>query len=158
MIPFLNPWMIACALLALASAGGFGFKLGSDHEIAKQAQALVQQIEQRSEAEKQINTVSQGYERVVAYQNQQIKSAQKGWRDALNNPKYIGCAVGAVGVQYLNQRIQQANHPGQPDAAVPGNPTPSSNRNDVRPDAGALGLGIRLRGLLNATPSAGGGN
>ena len=158
MTPFLNPWMIVCGLLLLAGVFGSGVKVGMDHEEAKQAQALVQQMEQRSEAEKQINTVSQGYEQVVAYQNQQIKQAQKGWRDALNNPKYIGCDVGAVGVQYLNQRINEANHTGKSDTTMPGNPAASANRNDVRSDASALGLGVRLRGLFGAASSTGGGN
>jgi hypothetical protein len=114
--------------------------------------------EQRSEAEKQINTVSQGYEQVVAWQNQQIKQAQKGWRDALNNPRYIGCDVGAVGVRYLNQRIQQANHPGQPDSTLPGNPATVAKRNDERPDASALGLGNGLRNLPGTAPRINGGD
>jgi len=152
-----NPWVIVCALLALAASGGFGFKLGTEHELAKQVEAIRQAEQARVAKEEEINTVSKGYEQVVAYQNTQIKQAQKGWRDALNNPKYIGCDIGAVGVQYLNQRINEANHPGQPGATVSGNPTPAASGNDVRSDAGTLGLGVRLRNLFGAAQGFSGG-
>ena len=139
-----NPWLILALFIALGSAGGFGFRLGMDHEIARHQKELVAQMEQRAQAEKQINTVSQGYEQVVAWQNQQIKQAQKGWRDALNNPRYIGCDIGAVGVRSL--------HPGQPDPTVPGNPAAIAKRNDERPDASTLGLGNGLRNLPGTAP------
>lgn len=37
MVKLINPWMVAGVLVAVLGAGAAGFRLGSDHQIAKQA-------------------------------------------------------------------------------------------------------------------------
>lgn len=58
----LNPWLIVAFLLALATAGGSGFKLGMDHVRAQELAQLQEAQKAADEKQEVINGYAKSYE------------------------------------------------------------------------------------------------
>jgi hypothetical protein len=151
--------LIALVLsLVVALSGSVGFKLGIDHRDAQALKDIDKANLRKIIAEDDAKQVALGFEQVVTYQNKQIQKAQKGWRDALNSPVYRDCKLDAVGLRLLNDRIGEANAAGQLDHSLLADSESASRGGNAGSDAGAVGLGERVRRLFGSSPGAGGGD
>lgn len=110
----LNPWFLLAMVLAIGGAGYTGFRLGSDHEIARQAKL-----------EAVIQTVADKAQQAAAHEISKIKIVNQTNRQILERetrvvPDYSACRHSADGLRATNQALtNQADAAGNrvvPDA------------------------------------------
>lgn len=113
-----NPWFLLALVLAIGGAGYSGFRLGADHEVAKQARL-----------EAVIQTVAAEAQQAAAHEISKIKIVNQTNRQILERetrvvPDYTACRHSPDGLRATNQALTN-----QPDTAGRG----------VLPDADAPG-------------------
>lgn len=113
----MNPYAIAVLVIGLLS-GAAGFKLGMDHEQAKQLEKIEAKERERKEAQDLADQRAIGYEQIVTYLNGKVRQSQKEWRDVLQAPVYRDCKPDAVGLRLLNEFIGSANRSRKPLVAL----------------------------------------
>ena len=119
MLSLTNPWVLLALLLVIAGAGVEGAKLGSDHEIAKQAkvQDLIAQVKEQAQ---------QGAAEAIA-KNRPINQYNKEVleREIRTVPDYSRCFNSDDGMHAINSALEnkRAESPGSgvvPKSNAPG--------------------------------------
>jgi len=95
----MNPYLIIVVLIAFASVGAGGFKLGSDHEVASQSRA----DKRADEAEKRMQDAAAQAIASLKIVNKTIRNEVH--REVETNTIYRDCVVPANGVQLANQAL-----------------------------------------------------
>lgn len=114
----LNPWFILAVVLAIGGAGFTGFRLGSDHEIARQAkiEAVIQIVADKAQqaAAHEISKI-----KIINQTNRQILE-----RETRVVPDYSACRHSPDGLRATNQALtnqpEAAGDRVVPDADAPG--------------------------------------
>lgn len=99
MFKLVNPWVILAAVLALAAAGWQGFRLGADHEIAKQAR-LEAVIEKVRDAAQQAAAAEIANIKIVNQTHRQVLE-----REIRTVPDYSACRNSPDGMRAINQAL-----------------------------------------------------
>lgn len=124
----LNPWLIVALLLALGSAGGFGFKLGSD-SVKAQLYAQQKAMEaERDQLQKAANTYAMQYEQT----RQDAETTAHNLRRQLNEKRnQLASCDGRIAllngefIRLRNAALQaKPSDSTEPAGAAPGTVTP----------------------------------
>lgn len=140
-------WLIAgiVYLVSVIGAGSFGFSQGINHEKAKELEELVTAIQEKDKAQDQVNKVSEGYEQIVAFMNQQQKDSERKWRSELNKPVYRNCKPDFDGLLQLNSQIDAANSTRKLNGTMPPGLKAPTRDNAGGFDGRAPSPGVRLQ-------------
>lgn len=113
MVKLLNPWVILGIVLLLLAAAAGGAKLGSDHQIAKQAktEALIAAVEKRA----QIGAATAIAENKPVHQfNKQVIE-----RETRIVPDYSRCVHSDAGLRALNSALENTRAESVGDSVLP---------------------------------------
>lgn len=140
-------WLIAgiVYLVSVIGAGSFGFSQGINHEKANELEELVTAIQEKDKAQDQVNKVSEGYEQIVAFMNQQQKDSERKWRSELNKPVYRNCKPDFDGLLQLNSQIDAANSTRKLNGTVPTGLKAPTGDNTGGLDGRSQSPGVRLQ-------------